>query len=570
MQRPGTTLRHRVFTFIGLLILLCVLGSAWTLFRVGGVSQAIDGLRSGWIPLAKSLGQLSTQAQAYQRELERSLGYSQWSSLQGRTESEANPFRDAASTPNFAVPRWIGESIREEIKRTRAQLEKLQASELSDVRDQFEKALQKLEQGLDRVEARSDSLSSALNSGSIQDASQEYPRWNRDLVAWTQGAGRMGSEWDRLSREVFQKTQSRIDVLRTGLQLSLLSMVMLSFVLLWFAERALGPLSRLSQLAREIKRRGLRREDKDLLADFPIQRSDEVSDLAREFHSMATALLERERVVHDQNAMLETQNRELRELGRLRERLREAESLAAIGRLSAQVAHEVRNPLHSIGLEAELAIERAQASGDPTLRQSLQSILESVERLGSITDNYLRFSRTSSGRRSRFDLGEALETVLATYAPACERQAVRVDWRRPEGESLEIEGDREGIEQALGNLMSNALQALESVENPRIEWSLGSTEHGTIWVRIRDSGAGLPDEIQSRLFAPFSTTKAQGTGLGLSWVKRVVDDHSGRIDVEARGAKDDPFPGASFLIVFPGLEEGRHAGRAEAMIEVNP
>jgi len=260
--------------------------------------------------------------------------------------------------------------------------------------------------------------------------------------------------------------------------------------------------------------------------------------------------------VQDQNAMLEAQNRELRELGRLRERLREAESLAAIGRLSAQVAHEVRNPLHSIGLEAELAIERAQAMGDPTLRQSLQSILESVERLGSITDNYLRFSRTSSGRRSRFDLGEALESVLATYAPSCERQGVRVDWHRPAGISLEIDGDRDGIEQALGNLMSNALQALETIESPRIEWSLGCTEQGTIWVKIRDNGAGLPEEIQARLFAPFSTTKAQGTGLGLSWVKRVVDEHSGRVEVEARGG-DAEFPGACFLLVLPGAEELR-------------
>jgi signal transduction histidine kinase len=569
MQRPGTTLRHRVFTFVGLLILLCVMGSAWTLFRVGGVSQAIDGLRSGWIPLAKSLGQLSTQAQAYQRELERSLGYSQWGSLTaGSNGVVADPFNESTSTSRFAVPRWIGESIREEIKRTRSQLEKLQASELADLRAQFEQAVQKLEQGLERVEARSEALSSALNSGNLQKASEEYPKWNRDLLAWSQGAGRMGSEWDRLSREVFQKTQSRFDVLRTGLQLSLLSMVMLSFVLLWFAERALGPLSRLSHLAREIKRRGLRREDKDLLAEFPIQRSDEVSDLAREFHSMATALLERERVVQDQNATLEAQNRELRELGRLRERLREAESLAAIGRLSAQVAHEVRNPLHSIGLEAELAIERAQTMADPTLRQSLQSILESVERLGSITDNYLRFSRTSSGRRSRFDLGEALESVLATYAPSCERQGVRVDWHRPGGVPLEIDGDRDGIEQALGNLMSNALQALETVEKPRIEWSLGCTEQGNIWVKVRDNGAGLPEEIQARLFAPFSTTKTQGTGLGLSWVKRVLDEHAGRVEVHARGSGDE-FPGACFLLVLPGAEELRSVGVARSSAEVN-
>ncbi|NDD91939.1 HAMP domain-containing protein [bacterium] len=546
---------------MGLLILLSVMGSAWTLFRVGGVSHALDGLRSGWIPLGKSLGQLATQSQAYQRELERSLGYSQWKLTAGAS------LEDGASSARFSVPHWLADSIRDEIRSTRAQLEKLQASELSEVRSEFEAAINKVEAGLERVEQRSDLLSSALVTGNLQRASEEYPKWNRDLLAWVQGTQKIGSEWDRLSREVFLKTKSRIDVLRNGLQLSLLSMVLLSFVLLWFAERALGPLSRLSQLAREIKRRGLRREDKDLLSEFPIQRRDEVSDLAREFHSMATALLERERVVQEQTMTLEAQNRELRELSRLRERLREAESLAAIGRLSAQVAHEVRNPLHSIGLEAELAIERAQQSGDPQLRQSLQSILESVERLSSITDNYLRFSKTSSGRRSRFDLGEALESVLATYAPACEKQGVRVDWRRIEEVGLEIHGDRDGVEQALGNLMSNALHALDGVTNPKIQWTLGSGETGSVWVRVRDNGPGIASEIQARLFAPFSTTKAQGTGLGLSWVKRIVDEHQGKIEVEA-GAQERELCGASFLLIFPSADRTASLSRAALESEV--
>lgn len=554
MQRQGTTLRHRVFTFVGMLILLSVLGSAWTLFRVGGVSQALDGLRSGWIPLGKSLGQLSTQAQAFQRGLQRSLGYSQWK----RIEEASLSAEDDAGVPGFAIPKWIADSIREEIRRTREQLEKLQASELSEVREQLESAITEFEAGLKRIESRSEELSTALTEGNLNKASVEYPVWNRELLAWTQGTQKMASEWDRLSRDVLNKTQSRIEALRTGLQLSLLSMVLLSFVLLWFAERALGPLSRLSLLAREIKRRGLSREDKDFLSQFPIQRSDEVSDLAREFHSMATAVLERERVVQEQTAMLEAQNHELRELGRLRERLREAESLAAIGRLSAQVAHEVRNPLHSIGLEAEMAIDRAQQAGDPALRQSLQSILESVERLSAITENYLKFSRTSSGHRVRMDLGEVLERVLATYAPACERQGVRVDWVRTAGASLEMEGDRDSLEQALGNLMRNALQAVEGAPEPKIEWSLGVTEAGSVWVRIRDNGPGISDEILPRLFSPFSTTRAQGTGLGLSWVKRVVEQHDGRVEVSARGGDattGDAPGGASFLVVLPASFE---------------
>ncbi|NDD92674.1 hypothetical protein EBZ37_11365, partial [bacterium] len=157
------------------------MGSAWTLFRVGGVSQALDGLRAGWIPLGKSLGQLATQSQAYQRELERSIGYSQWK------VSSAASGEEGAVPSRFSVPRWLADSIRDEIRNTRAQLEKLQASELSEVRAQFDSAISKVEAGLDKVEQRSDLLSSALSTGNLDRASEEYPNWNRDLLAWVQG-----------------------------------------------------------------------------------------------------------------------------------------------------------------------------------------------------------------------------------------------------------------------------------------------------------------------------------------------------------------------------------------------
>src|SRR5262249_33534079 len=162
------------------------------------------------------------------------------------------------------------------------------------------------------------------------------------------------------------------------------------------------------RLAREITRRGLRREDKSLLPEMSLGRSDEVGNLAREFRRMATALLEREKAELD-----------------LQERLRRAENLAAIARMSAQVAHGVRNPLHSIGLEAEVASELAGKAGQTALKQSLQSILASVDRLEKITDNYLRLSKLSAGEKSRVDLRQLLESVLATYAPVCEAQGVR-------------------------------------------------------------------------------------------------------------------------------------------------
>ncbi len=243
----------------------------------------------------------------------------------------------------------------------------------------------------------------------------------------------------------------------------------------------------------------------------------------------------------------------------LQERLRQAENLAAVGRMSAQVAHEVRNPLHSIGLEAELALDAAGKSGDSTVRTALQSILASVDRLQTITENYLRLSKLSSGVQKESEVASVLESVLALYAPVCEAQGVSVDWSQVGRGDTRISADRPLLDQCLGNLMSNALQALYEYQQtgaaphdfiPKIRWSYGSAESGRIWIRIEDNGPGISPAILPKLFQPFVTGRAQGTGLGLSFVKKVIEEHGGEIFAQARG-EDPSFPGACFDVRLP-------------------
>lgn len=234
----------------------------------------------------------------------------------------------------------------------------------------------------------------------------------------------------------------------------------------------------------------------------------------------------------------------------LQDRLRRAENLAAVGRMSAQVAHEVRNPLHAIGLEAEMAAEAAAKLQQPQIRQSLQSILAAVDRLEKITENYLRLSRLSAGERTAIDLGDVLESVLATYAPACQAQGVRVEWSREPGASLRLWGDRALLEQALGNLLRNSLQALESrKEGAMIRFTLGAKDAqggARAWIAIEDNGPGIASQVRAKLFTPFVTTRAQGTGLGLSFVQRVIEEHGGRVD-----CPDRPGQGALFHLELP-------------------
>ncbi len=545
IQRTTHSLRNRVFTFVGLLVLVSLVGSGWTLVRVSGVTQVLDGLKRSWLSMGRELSRIQNDSESLKSELDRSLGYRHWADLVDHGVSQRH----------FTAPDWAFRALDESFETALTQLDEMGSVELASMIGDYRRTLGQLRAELKNVEAETDALARLLDTQKWTDAQRTYPEWNRKTVQWTHAVVAAVGDWERVSKQVLEQTQKKIEVLRTGLRLSLFSALLLSLLLLWLAERALRPLGHLSMLAREITRRGLGREDKDLLSQFPLHRSDEVSMLARDFHSMASSLLERERVVIEQTRQLEEQNRQLRDVHRLRERLREAESLAAIGRLSAQVAHEVRNPLHAIGLEAELAIEQAQKLGDSQLKQSLQSILEAVERLSQITENYLKFSKPSQGVAVRFDLGEALDSVLATYASECEKLAIRVDWSRPSLPALlEVLADRDAVEQALGNLMRNSIQALEGCpgEEPRISWSLGMAESGRVWIRIEDNGPGISPSIRDRLFAPFSTTKAQGTGLGLSWVKRVIEEQGGQVEL-LDGAQDRT--GACFSVIFPRAPE---------------
>jgi C4-dicarboxylate-specific signal transduction histidine kinase len=125
-----------------------------------------------------------------------------------------------------------------------------------------------------------------------------------------------------------------------------------------------------------------------------------------------------------------------------------------------------------------------------------------------------------------------------------------VDWRRERNAQLEVWGDRDLLEQVYGNLMSNALQALEGLVGAKITWSLGNTESGKAWIRIEDNGPGVSDEVLPKLFTPFVTSKAQGTGLGLSFVKKVIEDQGGAVEYLS-GERLNGRAGACFAITLP-------------------
>src|SRR5580704_17923075 len=262
---------------------------------------------------------------------------------------------------------------------------------------------------------------------------------------------------------------------------------------------------------------------------------DEIGDLAREFDAMADAIQERER------------------------RLIRSERLATVGRMAAQIAHEVRNPLSSIGLNAELLGDEL-APGADEARRLIASIIGEVDRLAEITETYLRFARLPRPNLEGEDLGGLVASVVAMARGEIVQEGITLDVDIAP-ELPELPADEAQLRQALINLVRSAREALVSAPIKRLGISVAHDRaSGRLLVRVSDSGAGIDQRDLGKIFDPFFSTKAQGTGLGLALVQQIVVDHGGRIDVDSV-----PGRGTVFTLAFPiRTASGQGAGASSA------
>ena len=248
---------------------------------------------------------------------------------------------------------------------------------------------------------------------------------------------------------------------------------------------------------------------------------DEIGDLAREFDAMADAIQERE------------------------QRLIRSERLATVGRMAAQIAHEVRNPLSSIGLNAELLGTSCGDAADEA-RRMVASIIGEVDRLTEITETYLRFARLPRPKLEREDLGGLVGSVvaLARGEIAQEGIALAVDVAP---DLPEMAADEAQLRQALINLVRNAREALAGGAEEGAGDLGGGRPRGrtSFGARLRFGRRDRASDL-GKIFDPFFSTKAQGTGLGLALVQQIVVDHGGQIDVESA-----PGRGTTFTLAFP-------------------
>ncbi|MDQ7014163.1 MAG: ATP-binding protein [Planctomycetota bacterium] len=303
-------------------------------------------------------------------------------------------------------------------------------------------------------------------------------------------------------------------------------------------------------------------------AQAPVQPSaEELPELLR----MLNDATSRFQVSHDQLTA---------EVSRLRAQLRDADEqlqrsrrLAGLGEMAAGIAHEIRNPLGSIGLYATMLAEDLEDR--PEERDIATKIGRAVRGLDAIVTDVLAFAGEAKMRLLPAPVDELLEAAVELSGAVGGTAGLRVEIEAgPAG--LDIECDFGKLRQALVNVIRNGVEAIEEAAAQgctgqpvlRVSAVLAELPEGEAVVFVvRDSGTGIHGEATERMFNPFYTTRAVGTGLGLAIVHRIVDAHGGRVSVSNNGPR--PGDGATVEIIIPrrqgrAARAGNEHGRANA------
>jgi signal transduction histidine kinase len=242
-----------------------------------------------------------------------------------------------------------------------------------------------------------------------------------------------------------------------------------------------------------------------------------------------------------------------RMLARLKATMRQSQSAwqaAAIGGIASQLSHEIRNPLSSIRLNLQ-SVEREVREGrvPDDLPEVLRVCMREIERLNDAVSGVLEFGRPKPPLRRPCRLGDVVEESIALIRPRMERGGIEVEWERGQVEDA-ILGDPSQLRGVFLNLFLNAADVMPDGGTLRV-WMDQSAARADVRVHVADTGPGIRPELRDQVFEAFFTTRAEGTGIGLSVARQTVEAHGGSIGIEAR---PESGRGAEFVVVIPVQE----------------
>ncbi len=243
--------------------------------------------------------------------------------------------------------------------------------------------------------------------------------------------------------------------------------------------------------------------------------------------------------------LIEDRNLTLTELERSRERLLQSEKMALVGKLAAEVAHTIRNPLTSIKMRL-FSLERS-LNLSPARREDLDVISQEMRHLDNIVKNFLEFARPPKLKMQVCNVSEIVDMSVQLLEKRFEHQGIRLERRR--GVWLpNVYADPDAIKEVLVNLLLNACDAMKEGGSIAISEEEGTAERmgRVVLVRVSDTGPGIPMHLWEKVWEPFFSTKEDGTGLGLAIALRTVEEHGGRLELRPPEGR-----GATFVMTLP-------------------
>jgi PAS domain S-box-containing protein len=224
---------------------------------------------------------------------------------------------------------------------------------------------------------------------------------------------------------------------------------------------------------------------------------------------------------------------------------RRAETLAALGTLSAGIAHEINNPIGILSSRLELMLE-GRRNVPPELREDLEMLRRNVERVGGIVRSLLSAARQSPMERRPVDMNAVVEETLMLVGKQMSKDRIQI-LTTLDPDLPKIRGEPHTLQQVLMNLLVNARDAMPGGGIVRIETSRATGQEGGVRLVVGDTGPGIPADVLPRISEPFYTTKTAGTGLGLPLSYNIIREHGGQVEVDSA-----PGRGTRFIITLPG------------------
>jgi len=213
--------------------------------------------------------------------------------------------------------------------------------------------------------------------------------------------------------------------------------------------------------------------------------------------------------------------------------------ITALAKLTAGVAHEIKNPLNSLNIHAQLLkkyLKTPGKSSDNSLRErslkSIDIILEEVSRLSEIVNQFLTAVRPRRIILEQGDVNEIIRNLAETLAPTLEEKGMQLELAL-EPIKTEVRLNKQNLYQAFWNIAKNAEEAMEKTENPRLR-IVTQIKGQNFLIDFTDNGCGIPEEHFDKIFDPYFTTKFSGSGRGLMIAYTIINEHGGTLDIESR------------------------------------